>query len=79
MSSLGDTAITIGPIEEGEMVFSVKSGEVLRFKANGDIYVKGRLAENDKEVVEGIRAFLKAPDPKSLNKARSRFERLSDD
>jgi len=70
--------ITLGSLEEGEMVFSVKSGEVLRFKPNGDIYVRGRLVENDKEVVEALRIFLKAPDPKSLNEGRSRFERLSE-
>lgn len=33
--------------------------EMLRFESNGDIYVKGRLVENDKEVVEGFREFLR--------------------
>ena len=31
---------------------------VMELKANGDIYVKGKLVENDKEVVEGLRMFL---------------------
>jgi hypothetical protein len=31
---------------------------VLEFKANGDIYVRGRLVENDREVVEGLRMLL---------------------
>lgn len=34
--------------------------EVLKFCPNGDIYIYGRLAENDKEVVEGLRKFLKS-------------------
>ena len=37
-----------------------KLGEpFLSFKENGDIFVHGRLVENDKEVVEGMRKFLK--------------------
>lgn len=34
--------------------------EILRFDCNGDIYVKGNLAENDKSVVDGFRDFLKS-------------------
>ena len=34
--------------------------EILKLCENGDIFVKGRLAENDKEVVEALREFLKA-------------------
>lgn len=30
----------------------------LRLEYNGDIYVNGRLAENDKEVVDKLRDFL---------------------
>lgn len=33
--------------------------EVLRFEPNGDIYVKEKLIENDKQVVDAIREFLK--------------------
>lgn len=33
--------------------------EMLRLEANGDIYVKGNLVENDKDVVEGLRDFLR--------------------
>lgn len=40
------------------LVISGDDGEILRFERNGDIYVKGRLVENDKEVVEGFREFL---------------------
>lgn len=33
--------------------------EILKLCENGDIFVKGRLAENDKEVVDALREFLK--------------------
>ncbi len=33
--------------------------EILKLAPNGDIYVNGRLAENDKSVVDGLRRFLK--------------------
>lgn len=32
--------------------------EILRLEPNGDIYVNGTLAENDKQVVDGMRKFL---------------------
>ena len=32
--------------------------EILRLEPNGDIYVKGKLAENDKQVTDGLRHFL---------------------
>lgn len=32
---------------------------VLKLEPNGDIYVNGKLVENDKEVVDGLRKFLK--------------------
>lgn len=32
---------------------------IILLKDNGDIFVKGRLVENDKEVVEAMREFLK--------------------
>jgi len=34
--------------------------EVLRFEPNGDIYVRGKLTENDKAVVQGMREFVEA-------------------
>jgi hypothetical protein len=33
--------------------------EILKLCENGDIFVKGKLAENDKEVVDALREFLK--------------------
>jgi hypothetical protein len=34
------------------------SVEILKLCANGDIFVKGKLVENDKEVVGALREFL---------------------
>ncbi len=36
--------------------------EILKLCKNGDIFVKGRLAENDKEIVDALRKFLKEQD-----------------
>lgn len=48
-------------IEKDNIVFTVENGarEVIRLAANGDIFVHGRLIENDKEIVEGFRDFLR--------------------
>ncbi len=32
--------------------------DILRLKANGEIWVKGKLVEEDKELVDGLRYFL---------------------
>ncbi|GEM_PF-3449446 len=39
--------------------FSADGEEILRLCDNGDIFVHGNLAENDKAVVDGMREFLK--------------------
>lgn len=44
--------------EENEITFSVGGIEVIKLVENGDIYIKGNLAENDKEVVNAMREFL---------------------
>ncbi|MGF9852052.1 hypothetical protein ABHN09_10745 [Bacillus paramobilis] len=49
--------------------FPVGGRDILVLKSNGDIYVNGRLVENDKEVVDGLREFLK------LNKTNEHNER----
>ena len=33
--------------------------EMVRFNSNGDIFIKGKLVENDQQVVEGFREFLR--------------------
>ena len=43
------------------IVFMQDNGarEILKLCENGDIFVKGKLTENDKEVVDALREFLK--------------------
>ena len=45
--------------KHGDIVFWVADDfAIMRFCPNGDIFVKGKLIENDKEVVDGFREFL---------------------
>ncbi|MGG2936775.1 hypothetical protein ABEO66_22115 [Bacillus pacificus] len=39
--------------------FMVNEQVIVSLESNGDIYVKGKLIENDKEVVDGLRELLK--------------------
>lgn len=39
-------------------MFNGTDSEILRLEPNGDIYVHGKLIENDKEVVEGMRYLI---------------------
>ena len=48
---LGDMRIRAGTLIEGKLPAEI------RLCPNGDIYVNGRLAANDMEVVEGMRAI----------------------
>lgn len=41
------------------IILKVGEQEMISLKSNGDIFVKGKLVENDKEVVDGLREFLK--------------------
>ena len=53
--------ISVVPQEQNSICFMQDNGtrEVLKICQNGDIFVKGKLAENDKEVVDALREFLK--------------------
>jgi hypothetical protein len=53
-------------MEANVFTFNTGSKEMLKFCANGDIYIRGKFVENDKEVVQGMRDFLKTV-PKSQN------------
>ena len=57
MNNIKLNNITLTP--EKVLVFRNEQIEILRFSDNGDIFVKGKLVENDKEIVEGLREFLK--------------------
>lgn len=39
--------------------FDVGGQTIISLKGNGDIYVKGELVENNQEVVDGLKEFLK--------------------
>jgi len=48
--------------KQNTILFLIVGGEnkeILKICENGDIFVKGKLAENDKEVVNALREFLK--------------------
>ncbi|MCQ6285858.1 hypothetical protein [Bacillus cereus] len=40
------------------IIFKVGEKEMVSLKSNGDIFVKGKLVETDKEVVDGMRELL---------------------
>lgn len=57
-----DTVLIATPndhIESNTITFKTWELEVLKFYPNWDIFVQGRLAENDIEVVQGFREWLK--------------------
>ncbi|MHA4063274.1 hypothetical protein ACX16M_28960 [Bacillus cereus] len=41
------------------IILKVGEKEMISLKSNGDIFVKGKLVENDKEVVDGLRESLR--------------------
>lgn len=53
--------IPIIPLEQNIIFYMQDNGakEILKLCENGDIFVKGRLVENDKEVVDALREFLR--------------------
>jgi len=61
----------------GDVRFHTGTLEVLRFTPEGDIFVLGRFAENDAEVVAGVRAFLTGQlPPPSPSTGEVRFTRV---
>ena len=46
------------PIQSNNITFTSATEPILELKGNGDIFVKGKLIENDKEVVDALREFL---------------------
>ena len=47
------------PLESNTITFTASNSEpILELKADGDIFVKGKLVENDTEVVDALREFL---------------------
>jgi hypothetical protein len=62
MESLNLNFTTVIPQDRNTIFFMQDKGtnEILKLCENGDIFVKGRLAENDKEVVDALKEFLKS-------------------
>tara|TARA_B110000503_G_C6765184_1_gene257106 strand:- start:56 stop:271 length:216 start_codon:yes stop_codon:yes gene_type:complete len=54
-----DLGITGVPLENNTITFTSATEPILELKGNGDIFVKGKLIENDIEVVDALREFLK--------------------
>ena len=50
------------PYSPPSLSFVLGEKEVMKFEANGDIFVNGKLADNDKEVVEGIKSLVTGAD-----------------
>lgn len=75
----------------GDLIFCVTEGiEVLRFRGNGDVFVRGNLTDNDVRILKAFKEFLASTPYGSQFKAeliadgtivepRTRFERVLDD
>ena len=56
-----DNTITFNEVHHPIMtLFDSSNNEILSFQQNGDIFIKGKLAEADSQVVEGFRDFLRS-------------------
>jgi len=55
-----DLKLTGKEFQSNTIQFSTNvDNEIIKLCGNGDIFVKGKLIENDKEVVDAMREFLK--------------------
>jgi hypothetical protein len=59
----GPVEVIEGPESYIKLTVDTSGPPVLMLHANGDIYVKGRLAANDQEIVDSLREFLAATKP----------------
>ena len=55
-----EKALLVFSEEQDKSVWQInsESEELMKFMQNGDIYIRGKLIENDREVVQGMRDFL---------------------
>ena len=55
-----DDELFVTGIPNNTVIFSIEANQppILRLETNGDIFVKGNLVENDKDVVNALREFL---------------------
>jgi hypothetical protein len=57
---MADGASRFRPRDDGPIIFKIGDTEVLRFESNGNIFIQGRAAAHDREVVDAMREFLRA-------------------
>ncbi|PFK16608.1 hypothetical protein [Bacillus cereus] len=55
----GDMNKLVRDTTHDSIVLKIGEQEIVSLKSNGDIFVKGNLIENDKEIVDGLKEFLK--------------------
>jgi hypothetical protein len=53
-----ENLVSKSELQPNTITFNLGKEPILELKPNGDIFVKGRLVENDKEVVNALREFL---------------------
>jgi hypothetical protein len=51
--------VTINANKKAVMTIIGTNGEILRFEENGDIFIHGELADNNKQIINGFVEFLK--------------------
>lgn len=52
------TSIKSDELEPNTITFKIENEPIIKLCTNGDIFVKSKLIENDKELVDGMREFL---------------------
>ena len=63
--------------EETTIEFNIGNKTIIKLKKNGEIYVKGKLIENDIEVVNGMREIINRNKIYQINKALEIEDKLS--
>lgn len=49
---------TTAPAIESGFIFEIEDETILELRADGDVLYKGKLIENDKQILKGLREFL---------------------
>jgi hypothetical protein len=55
---MNDIYVKAAPSPRLFLLVGSNGKEILRFEKNGDIFLRGMLTDNDKQVVDGFRDFL---------------------
>lgn len=51
--------VQIVPPKEPSLSIMLENREILRFESNGDVLYEGNLIDSDRQIVEGMKKFLK--------------------